>query len=77
MKSAQKAFGESINVICDIGGQDIKVLFMENGMMKNFRLSNQCSAGNGTLLQSMAKTIRCKSRRVCRRSFCSQAGTYV
>ncbi|CAA6817972.1 MAG: FIG01087738: hypothetical protein [uncultured Sulfurovum sp.] len=55
MKSAQKEFGESINVICDIGGQDIKVLFMENGMMKNFRLSNQCSAGNGTLLQSMAK----------------------
>ena len=55
MKSAQKAFGEDINVICDIGGQDIKVLFMENGMMKNFRLSNQCSAGNGTLLQSMAK----------------------
>ncbi len=55
MKSAQKAFGNDINVICDIGGQDIKVLFMENGMMKNFRLSNQCSAGNGTLLQSMAK----------------------
>lgn len=55
MKSAQKAFGDSINVICDIGGQDIKVLFMEHGMMKNFRLSNQCSAGNGTLLQSMAK----------------------
>ena len=55
MKSAQKAFGKSINVICDIGGQDIKVLFLENGMMKNFRLSNQCSAGNGMLLQSMAK----------------------
>jgi len=55
MKSAQSMFGESINVICDIGGQDIKVLFLENGMMKNFRLSNQCSAGNGTLLQSMSK----------------------
>lgn len=60
MKSAQQAFGESINVICDIGGQDIKVLFMENGMMKNFRLSNQCSAGNGTLLQSMAKQFGVK-----------------
>ena len=60
MKSAQKAFGKSINVICDIGGQDIKVLFMENGMMKNFRLSNQCSAGNGTLLQSMAKQFGVK-----------------
>ena len=55
MKSAQAVFGESIDIICDIGGQDIKVLFMENGMMKNFRLSNQCSAGNGTLLQSMSK----------------------
>ena len=55
MKSAQEVFGEDIHVICDIGGQDIKVLFLENGMMKNFRLSNQCSAGNGTLLQSMAK----------------------
>jgi len=55
MKSAQKVFGQGVDVICDIGGQDIKVLFMENGMMKNFRLSNQCSAGNGTLLQSMCK----------------------
>jgi len=55
MKSAQHLFGESVDVICDIGGQDIKVLFLENGMMKNFRLSNQCSAGNGMLLQSMAK----------------------
>ncbi len=55
MKSATKLFGDNINVICDVGGQDIKVLFMENGMMKNFRLSNQCSAGNGALLQSMAK----------------------
>ena len=60
MKSAQAIFGKSINVICDIGGQDIKVLFMENGMMKNFRLSNQCSAGNGTLLQSMAKQFGVK-----------------
>jgi len=55
MKSAQLLFGDSVDVICDIGGQDIKVLFLENGMMKNFRLSNQCSAGNGMLLQSMAK----------------------
>ncbi len=58
MKSAQAVFGKEIDVICDIGGQDIKVLFLENGMMKNFRLSNQCSAGNGTLLQSMAKQFR-------------------
>jgi activator of 2-hydroxyglutaryl-CoA dehydratase/predicted nucleotide-binding protein (sugar kinase/HSP70/actin superfamily) len=54
MLSAQKYCGEDIDVICDIGGQDIKVLFMQNGVIKSFRLSNQCSAGNGMLLQSMA-----------------------
>ena len=55
MHSASHIFGDDIDIICDIGGQDIKVMFLQNGMMKNFRLSNQCSAGNGTLLQSMAK----------------------
>jgi predicted CoA-substrate-specific enzyme activase len=53
MMSATTYFGD-IDVICDIGGQDIKVLFMQNGDIKNFRLSNQCSAGNGMLLQAMA-----------------------
>jgi len=55
MQSAQQIFGESVDVICDVGGQDIKVLFLEHGMLKHFRLSTQCSAGNGTLLQSMAQ----------------------
>src|SRR5690606_24465719 len=32
----------------------IKVLFLRNGDIHNFRLSNQCSAGNGMLLQAMA-----------------------
>lgn len=54
MISAKKYCGNDIDVICDIGGQDIKVLFMENGKVQNFRLSNQCSAGNGMLLQAMA-----------------------
>ncbi len=53
MMSAVNQFGD-VDVICDIGGQDIKVLFMKNGDIRNFRLSNQCSAGNGMLLQAMA-----------------------
>lgn len=43
MMSAVHEFGD-IDVICDIGGQDIKVLFLKNGDIRNFRLSNQCSA---------------------------------
>ena len=53
MMSAKRWF-PNVDVICDIGGQDIKVLFMQHGDVKNFRLSNSCSAGNGMLLQAMA-----------------------
>lgn len=54
MMSAKESCGDDIDVICDIGGQDIKVLFLQHGQIKSFRLSNQCSAGNGMLLQAMA-----------------------
>jgi len=54
MMSALTCFPDA-DVICDIGGQDIKVLFLQNGDIKDFKLSNQCSAGNGMLLQSMAE----------------------
>jgi len=54
LKSAKFYFGSNIDVICDVGGQDIKVLFLQDGNLKNFKLSNQCSAGNGAMLQSMA-----------------------
>ncbi|MBI3865842.1 MAG: CoA activase [Planctomycetia bacterium] len=53
MKSAVHFF-DDVDVICDIGGQDIKVLFLAGGDIRDFRLSNQCSAGNGMLLQAMA-----------------------
>ena len=58
MMSATSVFPDA-DVVCDIGGQDIKVLFlreMKDGSrdVKDFKLSNQCSAGNGMLLQAMA-----------------------
>ncbi len=55
LRSAQYYCGDDIDVICDVGGQDIKVLFMKNGEIDHFKLSNQCSAGNGMLLQAMAQ----------------------
>jgi len=60
LKGAKAYFGNDIDVVCDVGGQDIKVLFLQNGNLKNFKLSNQCSAGNGALLQAMAKQSNIK-----------------
>jgi len=42
-------------VICDVGGQDIKVIILRNGRVKDFKLNTQCSAGNGYYLQATAE----------------------
>jgi hypothetical protein len=42
-------------VIVDVGGQDIKIIILHNGRVKDFKLNTQCSAGNGYLLQSTAE----------------------
>ncbi len=73
MQSAQKFCGKSVDVICDIGGQDIKVMFLEHGKMKNFKLSNQCSAGNGMLLQTMAKQFGVKIEEFADHAFAAEA----
>ena len=45
---------EDVDVICDVGGQDIKLIILKNGQVKDFKLNTQCSAGNGYFLQSAA-----------------------
>ena len=45
---------KDVDIICDVGGQDIKIILLKNGQVKDFRLNTQCSAGNGYFLQSTA-----------------------
>ncbi len=42
------------DVIVDVGGQDIKLIILKDGRVKDFRINTQCSAGNGYFLQSTA-----------------------
>jgi activator of 2-hydroxyglutaryl-CoA dehydratase/predicted nucleotide-binding protein (sugar kinase/HSP70/actin superfamily) len=53
LKSATHYYGD-IDVICDVGGQDIKVLFIKHNRVVDIKLNTQCSAGNGYFLQNMA-----------------------
>src|SRR5213595_3014876 len=53
-ESAPK-FYEDPHVIVDVGGQDIKIIILHNGRVKDFKLNTQCSAGNGYFLQSTAE----------------------
>jgi len=52
---AAKHFFKEGDVIVDVGGQDIKVMLLKDGQVKDFKLNTQCSAGNGYFLQSTAQ----------------------
>jgi len=53
-------FYDGVDVICDVGGQDIKIIILKNGRVKDFKLNTQCSAGNGYFLQSTAQGFNVK-----------------
>ena len=48
-------FYDDPHVIVDVGGQDIKLIVLKDGRVKDFKLNTQCSAGNGYFLQSTAE----------------------
>lgn len=55
-KGAQFIFPGARTVI-DIGGQDIKVLSIEDGMMTGFQMNDKCAAGTGRFLEVMARVL--------------------
>ncbi|MDR0311936.1 MAG: acyl-CoA dehydratase activase-related protein [Acidobacteriota bacterium] len=53
-KSALHYYGVP-DAIVDVGGQDIKLMILKDGRVKDFKLNTQCSAGNGYFLQAIAE----------------------
>jgi len=50
-------FYRDADVVVDVGGQDIKLIALKDGRVKDFKLNTQCSAGNGYFLQATAQTF--------------------
>lgn len=46
-----------VHTVIDIGGQDVKVLRVEDGVMTNFQMNDKCAAGTGRFLEMMARTL--------------------
>lgn len=60
---------DDVDVICDVGGQDIKIIFLKDGLIRDFRFNTQCSAGNGYFLQSMARQFNVPLDQFAQRAF--------
>lgn len=48
--------GDNLAII-DVGGQDTKVILVENGMVQDFLMNDKCSAGTGKFLEIMANRL--------------------
>ncbi|HZQ22718.1 MAG TPA: BadF/BadG/BcrA/BcrD ATPase family protein [Terriglobales bacterium] len=66
-------FYDDPHVIVDVGGQDIKLIILHNGRVKDFKLNTQCSAGNGYFLQSTVEGFGLKVEDYAEMAFSAQA----
>ena len=55
-KGAAFLFPE-VRTVIDIGGQDVKVMRVDNGAMTNFQMNDKCAAGTGRFLDVMARIL--------------------
>lgn len=71
-ESALKYYDDP-HVIVDVGGQDIKLIILKTGRVKDFKLNTQCSAGNGYFLQSTAEGFGLPVESYAEQAFSAQA----
>jgi predicted CoA-substrate-specific enzyme activase len=54
---AAKAFDEQVSFILDIGGQDMKAIFVKDGFIQNIEINEACSSGCGSFIESFARSM--------------------
>ena len=48
---------KDVSFILDIGGQDMKVIFVNNGVIDRMEINEACSSGCGSFLETFAKSL--------------------
>ncbi|MCI2062703.1 MAG: acyl-CoA dehydratase activase [Eubacteriaceae bacterium] len=62
---ARYIYGVEKAVVIDIGGQDTKIICIENGVVADFLMNDKCSAGTGRFLEIMANTLSVSPEDLC------------
>jgi predicted CoA-substrate-specific enzyme activase len=66
-------FYADADVICDVGGTDVKIMILRQGTVADFRLNSQCSSGNGAFLQGVAERYNIPLEAYADRAFAAKA----
>ena len=54
---AAVAFDPQVSFILDIGGQDMKAIFVKDGFIQNIEINEACSSGCGSFIESFARSM--------------------
>ena len=54
---AAKEFDPEVSFIMDIGGQDMKAIFVRDGYIQDIKINEACSSGCGSFIESFARTM--------------------
>jgi len=54
---AARAFDPQVSFILDIGGQDMKAIFVRDGFIENIEINEACSSGCGSFLESFSRSM--------------------
>jgi len=55
--SAARFLDKDVSFVLDIGGQDMKAIFVENGNVTSIELNESCSSGCGSFIETFGKTL--------------------
>lgn len=55
-RGGRELFGGDCSIV-DVGGQDTKVIVIENGIVSDFIMNDKCSAGTGKFIEIMANRL--------------------
>jgi len=53
----RRYFGQPVDTIFEIGGQDSKFIGLENGVVTDFAMNDACAAGTGSFLEEQAERL--------------------
>lgn len=55
--TAAKRFDPNVSFILDIGGQDMKAMFIQDGTIRNIEVNEACSSGCGSFIETFANSL--------------------
>jgi predicted CoA-substrate-specific enzyme activase len=54
---AARRFNQDVSFILDIGGQDMKAIFVKDGLIDRIEINEACSSGCGSFIEEFAKSL--------------------